>query len=173
MPWPCPLELSTSQLGSARFPALQSPVASQIPLGRGIGKGGKQPVSISAVPSEKKKEPCLPSRGWESSELSRLALCLASPSSDIWEQYVVSTAPRSLDSEEWSRWGRRGWQDLRLGQLGSLNTQQQEPRSPQARRQPQDAPPRALSLRGHRAPQAAPKDARRGQQEPESRVALP
>lgn len=49
------------------------------------------------------------------------ALCLASPSSDMYGNNTwFCTAPRSLGSRGWSRRGRWGWQALRLGQLGSF-----------------------------------------------------
>lgn len=82
-----------------------------------MGKGSKQPVSSQKT----SRDPLLAQQGLGELRTLPFALCLASPSSDIWEQYAVLAQPRGvLDSEEWSGWGRRGWQALRLGQLGSL-----------------------------------------------------
>lgn len=84
------------------------------------------------------------SRGWESSELSRLLFVWLLQAATYGNDTRFCTAPRSSDSQEWGRWGRRGWQGLRLGQLGSFTHSSN-------RNRVLWQPRRALSLRGHRA----------------------
>lgn len=94
----------SSQLELSSSPRLNAPIPGSH-WERGMGR--------AANISENEQGPLLAEQGLGELGTLPFALCSASPSNDIWEQCVVFAQPRGvLDSEEWSPWGRRGWQAL-------------------------------------------------------------